>query len=177
MSFYLGMLAYYGVIVCASVVSSGCRHMFHLVRAHYVHSEEVLEYMQRIQNPPSAHGTVRSEDLVVEGRMPSDQYSGSQYDNHNPTCDAPVEYKHTCSATEMTQFARDNPLCSICMDAHPMNACTRTVCGHIFGQTCFRKWTAIATTAIATTATTTSHYVRCPNCTQDVTSITTYHSQ
>ena len=146
------MLAYYGVIVCASVVSSGCRHMFHLVRAHYVHSEEVLEYMQRVQ------------------------YSGSQYDNHNPTCDAPVEYKQVCSATEMTQFARDNPLCSICMDAHPMNACTRTVCGHIFGQTCFSKWTATATTASAS-ATTTSHYVRCPNCVQDVTSITTYHSQ
>ena len=153
MSFYLGMLAYYGVIVCASVVSQGCRHMFHLVRAHYEHSEEVLEYMQSIQ---------------------SIQYSGSQYHNNNSTNHKkkPVETKQVCTATEMIQFSRDNPLCSICMDAHPMDACTRTVCGHVFGQTCFHRWTATAT---ASTATKTNH-VRCPNCAQDVTSVTTYCS-
>jgi len=161
MSFYLGMLAYYGVIVCASVVSHGCRHMFQLVRAHCEHSEELLEYMQSIQY------------YQIDTKP-------------KPTCDAPVEYKQVCSTAEMTQFAQDNPLCSICMDTHPMDACTRTVCGHVFGQTCFHRWiataTATATTATATAATATAtaktatSHVRCPNCAQDVTSVTTYCS-
>jgi hypothetical protein len=148
--FLCAVFAYYTFIISIVMLSS-IQNIFCLIRDHYRCSDEVTQ--TNPLNRPVHHTQRRM-------RIRSPMQYRLMY--------SPTICKKNCTESDVIQFTHENHLCSICLEVHLMNDCIQTVCGHIYGQSCFQKW--IKHNILHTT----NKYTHCPNCKQSVTSITKY---
>lgn len=148
----VGIAAYYFVLVVSYGFSNIIICIIRIVRDHYIESDELRAYIASNASTSNDTNPTVERDYFLLLRVRNDNVKL-------------VRRIRPRTYVQSIASAKQEEVCTICLEVHPKLHSIETVCGHVFGACCFEQW-IVHDPEIQD--------VSCPNCKQTVHSLTIY---